>query len=50
MVEDDPWCAHALVHTYEMEGRFKEGLNFIHETENNWNVSINMNSDFVNFF
>ncbi|KAJ8315258.1 hypothetical protein KUTeg_007408 [Tegillarca granosa] len=37
MVEDDPWCSHALVHTYEMAGRFKDALNFIHETENNWN-------------
>jgi hypothetical protein len=33
---DDVWATHAVVHTYEMQGRIDEGIRFLRSTEANW--------------
>jgi hypothetical protein len=33
---DDVWATHAVVHTYEMQGRVDEGIRFLSTTEANW--------------
>lgn len=33
---DDVWATHAVVHTYEMQGRVDEGIRFLRATEANW--------------
>ncbi len=33
---DDVWGIHAMVHTYEMQGRIAEGVRFMRDTEAHW--------------
>jgi tetratricopeptide (TPR) repeat protein len=35
----DTWATHALAHVFEMEGRPREGVNFLTETVANWSSS-----------
>ncbi len=35
---DDVWGIHAMVHTYEMQGRIAEGVRFMRESEPNWST------------
>ena len=35
---DDVWGIHAMVHTYEMQGRIAEGVRFMRESEANWST------------
>ncbi|OWF53854.1 Tetratricopeptide repeat protein 38 [Mizuhopecten yessoensis] len=34
----DAWSTHAMAHVFEMQGRFEEGINFMSNTENDWNT------------
>jgi hypothetical protein len=33
---EDVWATHAVVHTYEMQGRVEDGIRFLRSTEANW--------------
>jgi hypothetical protein len=33
---DDVWATHAMVHTYEMQGRIAQGVRFLREREAGW--------------
>lgn len=35
----DAWASHCVAHIREMTGQFKDGIQFMSNTENNWNVS-----------
>jgi len=35
----DAWASHCVAHINEMTGRYKEGIQFMTDSENNWNVS-----------
>jgi len=35
----DSWATHALAHVFEMEGRQREGIEFLKDTRQNWNTS-----------
>jgi hypothetical protein len=38
MNPDDVWGIHAMVHTYEMQGRIPEGVRFMRDSEADWST------------
>jgi hypothetical protein len=38
MQRHDTWATHAIAHCMEMRGKFKEGINFLEGTVDDWTV------------
>jgi len=34
----DSWSSHCLAHVYEMKGEYDNGLSFLEQTVNDWQV------------